>query len=99
MTIYNIKEKKKMKATYSDVKNIIENTDWESGAFEPKDQPTHVHVMGYFASSGANWAYQIGIAKGRDGKVYEVVTVFGEVKRFFPVYLPETEKAFYDIKK
>ena len=65
---------------------MVDNTDWKDGAFDKKDQP-RVHRTGYFASQGANWAYQFGIAKGKDGNTYEVVTVFGEVKGYQRVWL------------
>lgn len=85
-----------MKATYREVKELIDYTDWENQkAFKKGDQPISVHRTGYFAPSGANWAYQFGITRGRDGKVYEVVTVFGEVRGFQQIYLADKSKVVY----
>ncbi len=75
-----------MKATYREIKDIIKYTDWENGAFTSDDQP-RTHRIGYYQPSGANWAYQVGIATGKDGNTYEVVTVFGQVNGYERVWL------------
>lgn len=69
------------KAKYSDIKRIIDNTNWDNKAFAKGEQPYNREIA-YYAPSGNNWAYRIGIAIGSDGDVYEIVTVFGEVKGF-----------------
>lgn len=75
-----------MKATYREIKDLIDNTDWTDGAFGEKDQP-RIHQTGYFSPRNANWAYQVGVARGLDGNVYEVVTVFGEVKGYSRIWV------------
>ncbi len=78
-----------MKASYAEIKQIIDQTDWESGAFLPDDQPD-MNELGYFAPSGANWCYRVGItnAKRTDwNDTYLVVTRFGEVKGFRKLWL------------
>lgn len=70
-----------MKATYREVKDLIDNTEWTDSAFKKGQQP-RIYQTGYFTPSNANWSYQIGIAEGNDGLVYEIVTVFGEVKGY-----------------
>jgi hypothetical protein len=74
-----------MKATYAEVKDLINRTLWESGAFTKSDQP-HIDELGYFAPSGANWRYCIGIARS-GGSTYLVVTQFGEVLGFRKLYI------------
>lgn len=69
------------KAKYSDIKRIIDNTDWQDGAFTKGEQPYNREIA-YYAPSGNNWAYRIGIAVGGDGNIYEIVTVFGEIKGY-----------------
>lgn len=75
-----------MKATYREIKDMIDSTDWTNGAFTEGEQP-RVHRTGFFSPSGANWAYQVGISKSKNGDIYEVVTVFGGVKGYAPVWL------------
>ena len=43
-----------------------------------KDNQPSGYDNGYFAPSGANWAYSFVIVK-LNGKIYEVVTQFGSV--------------------
>ena len=70
-----------MKATYQEVKQLIDNTNWNNKTFSKKSQP-FLDELGYFSPASANWAYRLGIAKGEDNNFYYVVTVYGEVKGF-----------------
>ena len=74
-----------MKATYKEVKQLIDNTNWDNKAFSDNSQP-YVDELGYFAPQNNNWAYRFGVAKGTDEKMYFVVTVFGEVKGYRSIH-------------
>jgi hypothetical protein len=78
------------KAKYSDIKRIIENTDWENGAFTKGEQP-YCSEIAYYAPQGNNWAYRIGIAVGYDNNIYEIVTVFGEIKGYRYLLNPQKD--------
>ena len=71
-----------MKATYHEVRQLIENTNFENKVFTGNNEQPYVDELGYFASQGNNWAYRIGIAKGSDDKLYHVVTVFGGIRGY-----------------
>ena len=86
-----------MKSTYKEIKELIDRTDWTAGAFRVGDQPTNVHALGYFTPASSNWSYRLGVARGRDGNVYHVVTVYGVVKGFERIWLADTEKAVYSL--
>ena len=76
-----------MKATYKEIKQLIDNTNWDyNEAFTKRSQPD-IDELGYFAPSGANWAYRLGIAKGEDDKLYFVCTVFGQIKGFRKLHI------------
>ena len=74
-----------MKATYKEIKHLIDNTNWDNKAFEKRSQP-YIDELGYFSPSSANWAYRLGVAKGKDDKLYLVCSVFGEVKGFRSIH-------------
>lgn len=69
------------KASYKDVKNIIDNTEWDDRAFKRNEQPYNREIA-YYTPSNANWSYRIGIARGNDNYIYETVTVFGVVRGY-----------------
>jgi len=69
------------KAKYSDIKLIIEHTNWNYKAFAKGEHP-YTRDLASYAPSNANWSYRLGIALGADGNVYEVVTAFGGVEGY-----------------
>lgn len=71
-----------MKATYKEVKQLIDNTYWDNKAFDGDNNQPFVDELSYYSPSNANWAYRIGVAKGSDDVMYLVVTVFGEVRGY-----------------
>ena len=68
------------KASYKDIKNLIDKTEWEKNIFG-KDEQVNGYQIAYFSPSSANWAYRIEIVK-RNNRFYEVITVFGGVKGY-----------------
>lgn len=75
-----------MKAKYSDVKHLRDNTNWDNKVFEGDNSQPFVDEYAYFAPSDTNWCYRFGIAKGIDNKLYHVVTVYGEVKGYRSIH-------------
>lgn len=76
-----------IKLKYKDIKDIKNNTNWDTGAFTKGEQGALQTSVGYFAPSDTNWCYRVGIAKGKDGAPYFIVTVFGGVEGYIPIYL------------
>ena len=69
-----------MEATFKnrDIKAIIDGTVWEHEPYTEGEQTANMAVIGYYAPSGANWSYHVGIAN-RDGKTYILIKRFGGV--------------------
>lgn len=74
-----------MKATYKEVKQLIDNTYWDDKAFIGNEQP-YVDELGYYSPASANWAYRLGIAKSATGDMYYVVTVFGQIRGYRKIH-------------
>lgn len=79
-----------IKCKYSDIKAIMSWYERFGDQYEDiKDligtQP-HAHCIAYYTPSQANWSYRIELVKYNDN-VYEVVTVFSEVKAAMPIWL------------
>lgn len=81
-----------MKATYKEIKHLIDYTNKENKVFEGANSQPYVDELGYFSPMSANWAYRVGIAEGTDEQLYLVVTVYGEVKGYRKLHF--TQKGF-----
>lgn len=55
--------------------------------FKGKRQPS-IHGTGFYSAPSWNWGYHLGLVSA-NGKVFEVVTRFGEVKAAREVNIPE----------
>ena len=52
-----------MEATFKnrDIKAIIDGTVWEHEPYTEGEQTANMAVLGYYAPSGANWFYTVGV--------------------------------------
>lgn len=76
-----------MKTTYKYIKRLQDITDWDNGVFE-YDEQVNGEQIAYFTPASANWSYRVELVK-RGGELYEVVTVFGGVKAYRQLFIPE----------
>lgn len=75
-----------LKAWYLNNDTALQNADIY---FKGKRQPS-IYTTGFYSSPSWNWGYYLGIV-GSNGKWFEVVTQFGEVKAAREVFLPKME--------
>lgn len=71
-----------MQAKYSEVKQLIDRTNWDNKVFEGKNEQPFIDELGIFSPANNNWSYRFGIAKGSDDQLYYVVTVYGQVRGY-----------------
>ena len=77
------------KATYKQIRDLIDNTEWDTGVFS-KDQQVNGEQIAYFSPASSNWAYRIELVT-KNGLVYEVVTVYGGVYGYRWLNIPEVK--------
>ena len=71
------------KATYKDIKWLIDSDFADEVRDIFKDRQPQGYEVAYYTPSGANWSYRILLTTAQimgKPRVFEVVTVFGEVK-------------------
>ena len=75
--------------SYKNLKNYhLENEEAKENAKKYfGDKQPNIYRTGFYSAPSWNWGYQIGIV-GTDGKWFEVVTQFGQVKSAREIYLP-----------
>ena len=67
-----------MKATYKQVKEIIASTPAHLKGMQVSALPNI--AVGYYIKGGCNWAYHIHVVTDKDGRMWQVAVVFGEIK-------------------
>lgn len=75
-----------LKAQYLNNETACQNTDIY---FAGKRQPP-IYQTGFYSAPSWNWGYYLGIV-ATNGKTFEVVTQFGEVKAAREISLPILE--------
>lgn len=76
-----------MKIKYSEIKSLLDGEEAKKIKTIFKGETPKVDILAYYSPEGANWSYNIGLAKDKNDKIYIVVTYCGEVKGGRPTYL------------
>lgn len=75
---------KELKSTYLENDTALQNADIY---FKGKQQP-YIYDTGFYSAPSWNWGYRIGLVS-TNGKTFEVVTQFGEVKVAIEIRIPQ----------